>query len=180
MMEKQNVKFAIQFIINFLVWNILFGIAGRLIAAGLVTVFSIGGNNICYVVVFAQEFSILASAILSVFMTQKSLGKKGELTNDSIIRLYIALCLTIIIINVILSVLGFSIIYKMCEGNISITSLANDLVDSKGISFDDALEQSKNLIRQTVKRAVIIANIFYIVILASLIPVFNNSHKSKV
>ncbi len=179
-MEKQNVKFAIQFIINFLVWNILFGIAGRLIAAGLVTVFSIGGNNICYVVVFAQEFSILASTILSVFMTKKSLGKKGELTNDSIIRLYIALCLSLIIINVILSVLGFSIIYKMCEGNISITSLANDLVDSKGVSFDDALEQSKITICQTVTRAVIISNILYGIVLTSLIPVFNNSHKSKV
>lgn len=179
-MEKSNVKFAIQFIINFLVWNILLGIAGRLIAAALVTVFSIGGSNICYVVVFAQEFSILASVILSVFMTQKSSGKKGELTDDGIIRLYIALCLTLTIINIILSVLGFSIIYKMCEGNISITSLANNLVDSKGVPFDDALEQSKNLIYQTVKRAVIIANIFYSIILASLIPVFNNAHKSKV
>lgn len=178
-MEKSNVKFAIKFIINFLVWNILLGVAGRLIAAALVTLFSINGNNICYVVVFAQEFSILVSAILSVFMTQRSLERKGELT-DNDIRLYIALCLTLIIINVILSVLGFSIIYKMCEGNISITSLANEFVDSKGVSFDDALVQSENSIRQTVKRAVIIANIFHGIILASIIPVFNNSHKSKV
>lgn len=178
-MENPNVKFTIQFIINYLVWNILLGIAGRLIAAASITAFSVDGLNICYVVVFTLEISILISAILSIFMTQRTLGKKCEPSDNNMNGLYISVSFILIFINVIMSFLGYSYIYKMCEGNISMTSLANHLVDSNGISFESALNQSVNLIHKTVKNAILIANIFFSIIVISLIPIFNKWHKSK-
>ena len=57
-MENPNVKFTIQFIINYLVLSILLGVVGRLIAAALVTTFSINEHIVCYVIVFTQDFSV--------------------------------------------------------------------------------------------------------------------------
>ena len=81
------------------------------------------------------------------------------------------------IINAIISVICFSHIYKICEGNVSLISLANNLVDSNGITFDDAMVQSKQLIRTIVKKAIVIADVSFTFIIVSLVPVFNKYHK---
>ena len=150
-------KFILQLFIDTLVLGILFTILFRVIAAVLCS--SAEGTAVCLPIVLCTLLATIFAAGIAVFLTQNALAKKGVSDAPQPMPFYLILAGVLIALNLIYTILGFSVLEGWCRNNISITVPADT-------------------IRPAVRKAVVISDLVQAVILPCFVPFWKKRHEA--
>ena len=150
-------KFILQFIIDSLVLGILFTILFRVIAAVLCS--GAEGTAVCLPIVLCTLLANVFAAGIAVFLTQNSLAKKDVSGAPQPLPFYLILAAVLIALNLLYTVLGFSVLDGWCRNNISITVPADT-------------------IRPAVRKAAVISDLVQAALLPCFIPFWKKRHEA--
>ena len=150
-------KFILQFIIDSLVLGILFTILFRVIAAVLCS--GAEGTAVCLPIVLCTLLANVFAAGIAVFLTQNSLAKKDVSGAPQPLPFYLILAAVLIALNLLYTVLGFSVLEGWCRNNISITVPADT-------------------IRPAVRKAAVISDLVQAALLPCFIPFWKKRHEA--
>ena len=150
-------KFILQLIIDMMVLGILFTVLFRVIAAVLCG--AMEGTAVCLPVVLCTLLANVFAAGIAVFLTQNSLAKKGVSDAPQPMPFYLILAAVLIALNLMYTVLGFSVLEGWCRNNISITVPADT-------------------IRPAVRKAAVISDLVQAVFLSGFIPFWKKRHEA--
>ena len=150
-------KFILQLIIDILVLGILFTVLFRILAAVFCN--AAEGTAVCLPIVLCTLLANVFAAGIAVFLTQNTLSKKGITGAPQPIPFYLILAAVLIALNLLYTVLGFSVLEGWCKNNISITVPAET-------------------IRPAVRKAVIISDLVQAVLLSGFVPFWKKRHEA--
>lgn len=150
-------KFILQLIIDILVLGILFTVLFRILAAVFCN--AAEGTAVCLPIVLCTLLANVFAAGIAVFLTQNTLSKKGVTSAPQPFPFYLILAAVLIALNLLYTVLGFSVLEGWCRNNISITVPAET-------------------IRPAVRKAVIISDLVQAVLLAGFVPFWKKRHEA--
>jgi hypothetical protein len=175
-MQNFKSKFIVQFIMNLITVGIIATIVGRVITALLFKTLGVQGTSVCWLMVLVTGVFNVAAMIVSLILTQNELKKKSlDNIPDIPVKFYAVLILALIILNVVISVIGFSSTYNTCVQNISVISMENDLV-SAGTDRSVVRSVVEDQLHSAVRNALIVVNIIQMVILALMTIVISKRH----
>lgn len=150
-------RFILQLIIDILVLGILFTVLFRILAAVFCN--AAEGTAVCLPIVLCTLLANVFAVGIAVFLTQNTLSKKGVTGAPQPFPFYLILAAVLIALNLLYTVLGFSVLEGWCRNNISITVPAET-------------------IRPAVRKAVIISDLVQAVLLAGFVPFWKKRHET--
>lgn len=156
-MSNFKSKFILQFIIDGLMLGILFTILFRVLTAVLCG--RLEGTAVCLPIILCTMLANVFAAGIAVFLTQKTISKKGVTDAPQPIPFYLILAIVLIVLNLLSSVIGFSVLEGWCRNNISITV-------------------SEDLIRTAVRKSVVISDLVQAALLLCFVPFWKKRHET--
>lgn len=176
-MSNFKSKFIVQFIINLIIVGIIATILGRVATALLFKALGVQGTSVCWLMVLVTGVFNAAAMIVSLILTQNELKKKSlDNIPDSPVKFYAVFILALIVLNVVISVIGFSSTYNTCVQNISVISMENELASS-GTDRSEVKAVVEEQLHSAVRNAVIVANVIQAAVLALATIVISNRHR---